>query len=64
MADKDLRLASQKIKGHEDEAWWYEEPNGMSVICEFKDDDGTHLQTKVMLIPWHFIRGALGRKDA
>ena len=63
MSRKHQHLGPRKIKGHGDEAWWYEEPEGVSVVCEFRNKDGEHQQTKVMLLSWRLLRNALERKD-
>jgi len=57
MANKDLLLTPQKIKGGKDEFWWYEEAKGISVIVPCKGE------TKMVLIPWSRIRASLKRKD-
>ena len=63
MSDTDLKLHAHKIRGHTD-AWWYEDPKGIAVVVEFRDEDGTHQESKIILIPWNMLRPALERKDA
>lgn len=49
MADKDLLRNPHNIS---DGAWWYEEPDGVSVVT-----------SKPVMISWKALRAALKRKD-
>lgn len=57
MSDKDLWLKPHKVRGRED-AWWYEEPQGISIVVN-NETRGS----KVVEIPWRLIRSALHRLD-
>lgn len=43
--------------------WWYEEPGGITVLCEYRAADGSYEVTRELKIPWSAIRAALKRKD-
>lgn len=54
--NKDLKGNPHTIANRTD-AWWYEEPHGISVVVEPGE------KTKTIDIPWKSIRNALKRKD-
>jgi len=62
MSDKDLHTSPHAVRGMP-EAWWYEEPKGITVVVEFRDNAGDHLGTKQVPIPWYMLRNALARKE-
>ena len=62
MSDTDLQRGPTHFKDVEG-AWWYEEPKGISIIVENRDEDGILRETKVLWLTWHKIRNALERKD-
>ncbi len=57
MSEKDLWLKSHKCRGRDD-AWWYEEPNGITIVVH----NGTS-GSKIVEIPWRLLRSALKRLD-
>ena len=56
MSRKHLQNKSHHFKGRDD-AWWYEENNGIHVVVERKEG------TTIVHLPWRSIRSALKRKD-
>ena len=57
MSDKHLLLAPHKI-GKRDDAWWYEDRCGITVIINLGPLHSTSVN-----IPWRSVRAALARKD-
>jgi hypothetical protein len=43
--------------------WFYDEPDGLSLIHEARTKDGAYIKTDQVLIPWALVRAALARKD-
>ena len=62
MSDKHLQLKPHAVRGSKKQAWWYEEPNGISVAQQVWSKE-SFLTVRVAKIPWREIRRALARKD-
>ena len=60
MANKDLKLKPHNLR--DQNAWWYEEPHGLTVCSEFSIH-GTYKKVQIVKISWKALRGALARKD-
>lgn len=57
VSDRHLKGAPHRLRDRED-AWWYEESRGMTVVVEFYG-----APTQTVLIPWKEVRAALARLD-
>lgn len=55
MSKNDLSLKPHLTK--DDDVWWYEEPEGISIICSGKHEDHR------VIISWNSIRAVLQRLD-
>jgi len=55
MSDKHLKLSPHKIRGIKT-AWWYEEPQGITIIVE------PHKDTISLKILWKHLQPAVQRK--
>lgn len=60
MANRDLKLAPHHVG---DNAWWYEEPSGITVLIQ-DSDNGIARNPVSVRISWKALRNALARKDA
>ena len=61
---KDPRLKPKQIRkrdGCYGDAWWYEDPKGIEVLHQVVDDNGKHLRTEMMVIPWSAVLRAAKR---
>ncbi len=61
MSIKDQRNAAHKFK--DPNWWWYEEPTGIRIVHEVRDDDFNYLRTEYLSIEWRALRKALERRD-
>jgi desulfoferrodoxin (superoxide reductase-like protein) len=46
-----------------DDVWLYEEPRGILVVIDVKDNAGTHLRTEQHHIPWAKVKAAVQRRE-
>ena len=62
MSNEHLKLTPHTM-AHDPHVRWFEEPQGIWVVQEYRAKDGLYLGTRSVVIPWRAIRGALKRKD-
>jgi hypothetical protein len=46
-----------------EDIWLYEEPRGILVVIDVKDNAGTHLRTEQHHIPWAKVKAAVQRRE-
>ena len=61
MGNQHLSLKPHRVG--DDGCWWYEEPEGITVVVEHRTKQGIFCKTKQYKIRWSAIRHALARKD-
>lgn len=42
-----------------DTCWYYEDANGLDIVIEYRDRDGSYVRTDIHRIPWSKLRSML-----